>query len=583
MNVGRYGPANGTCPGAAMRHGLAALTTLALTALTLAAPASASASRTVGRLAGGSRIETAVSVAEQAFGGHADEVFLARADLPADALAAGALTAGPVLLVPRCGDVPAVVADAIAHLSPFRVTALGGTAAVCDAMLDAAADGRPTDRLAGADRIGTSVAIARRQFPDGAARVYLASAADGAPDAVVAGTLTGGPILLVPGDGPLPTVVRDEIARLSPGQVVAVGGSAAISNDVLATAADGRPARRLAGDSRFATAAAVARDAFPNGASHVYLARADVFADAMVAGALTGGPILLVPHCGAVPAAVRSAIDALAPTSVVALGGERAVCSLVRDRAADLSPPPLATIPPSGVADITDAILATEGMTRAGDTPGWVESLASLQQLAYRQLVHHPEWRDAVYAALPDDLRAIAKANVELGADLSSMVTRYKDAPPSDWRIVMPAPPDELMGYYLEGQRRYGVRWEYLAAVHLVETRMSRIEGTSSAGAQGPMQFMPSTWDAYGEGDIHDDHDAIVAAARYLHAHGAPGDMDSALYAYNHHPAYVRAVTRYAQQMMAGGENVYRTYHGWRVWYHTTQRDVLLEEQNRSS
>ena len=56
------------------------------------------------------------------------------------------------------------------------------------------------------------------------------------------------------------------------------------------------------------------------------------------------------------------------------------------------------------------------------------------------------------------------------------------------------------------------------------------------------MQFMPATWRAYGlGGDIDDPRDAILAAANYLHASGAPQDVDRALYAYNHSRAYVRA------------------------------------------
>ena len=51
--------------------------------------------------------------------------------------------------------------------------------------------------------------------------------------------------------------------------------------------------------------------------------------------------------------------------------------------------------------------------------------------------------------------------------------------------------------------------WEVLAAIMLVETRMGRIHSRSSAGAQGPMQFLPATWEAYGlGGDVHDAHDA---------------------------------------------------------------------------
>lgn len=88
-----------------------------------------------------------------------------------------------------------------------------------------------------------------------------------------------------------------------------------------------RETGRLAGPNRFATAAAVARHAFPNGADVVYLARADGFADALVAGVLPDGPILLVPACGAVPDATGSAITDLDPRRVVALGGTSAVCS----------------------------------------------------------------------------------------------------------------------------------------------------------------------------------------------------------------------------------------------------------------
>ena len=69
---------------------------------------------------------------------------------------------------------------------------------------------------------------------------------------------------------------------------------------------------------------------------------------------------------------------------------------------------------------------------------------------------------------------------------------------------------------------------------------MGRIRGTSTAGAKGPMQFLPSTWEAYGEGDIEDPDDAIMAAARYLANYGAPADMDRALFAYNHSDHYVR-------------------------------------------
>lgn len=94
--------------------------------------------RAGGRLEGPSRIETAVAVSRHQFPDGATVVYLAREDVPADAVTAGSLTDGPVLLVPRCAGVPAAVTGEIVRLDPDRVFALGGDAAVCPATLDAA-------------------------------------------------------------------------------------------------------------------------------------------------------------------------------------------------------------------------------------------------------------------------------------------------------------------------------------------------------------------------------------------------------------------------------------------------------------
>ena len=86
-----------------------------------------------------------------------------------------------------------------------------------------------------------------------------------------------------------------------------------------------------------------------------------------------------------------------------------------------------------------------------------------------------------------------------------------------------------------------------LAAVNFVESGFGKLRNDSVAGAQGPMQFMPATWRAYGlGGNVHDAHDAIVGAANYLRANGAPARMRNALYHYNPSPLYVDAVLRYA-------------------------------------
>lgn len=195
-------------------------------------------------------------------------------------------------------------------------------------------------------------------------------------------------------------------------------------------------------------------------------------------------------------------------------------------------------------------------------------------QAAYRQLVPTPEWRPEVLRRLDPDQRRVVEANVEAGERLRLLTAPKEQLPP--WRIVAPPPAAELRKAYAEAEKTSGVGWEYLAAIHLVETRMGRIRGTSDAGAKGPMQFLPSTWERWGGGgDIEDPHDAIMAAARYLKASGAPGDMDGALFAYNHSDHYVRAVELYAQQMRSD-PGAFTLYHQWDVYYRTTRGDALL-------
>jgi soluble lytic murein transglycosylase-like protein len=122
-------------------------------------------------------------------------------------------------------------------------------------------------------------------------------------------------------------------------------------------------------------------------------------------------------------------------------------------------------------------------------------------------------------------------------------------------------PAGRLRGYYLEAQRRFGVLWQVLAAVNYVESAFNKLRNASTAGAQGPMQFIPSTWRAYGlGGDVHDPHDAILGAANYLHANGAPGNYRRALFHYNPSWSYVDAVLRYASRIRADPRAYYVFY-----------------------
>lgn len=94
-----------------------------------------------------------------------------------------------------------------------------------------------------------------------------------------------------------------------------------------------------------------------------------------------------------------------------------------------------------------------------------------------------------------------------------------------------------------------GLSWTVLAAIGQVESSHGRNNGPSSAGALGPMQFMPRTWAHYGvdgdgdgEKDIWSPYDAVPGAANYLCKSGAPGNLRKAIYAYNHSWSYVDKV-----------------------------------------
>ncbi|HWB70916.1 MAG TPA: cell wall-binding repeat-containing protein, partial [Egibacteraceae bacterium] len=203
--------------------------------------AAAAAGRPQDRLAGPSRFDTAVAISREQFPAGAEEVYLARAVDSPDAVAAGSLSAGPILLVPTAGAVPGTVMAEIARLEPARVIALGGDAAVSDEVLAEAAAGRATQRLAGATRIETALAISQNRFPGGGvASAYLARA-DVFADAVAGGSLADGPILLVPSCGAPPAAVAGEIARLGPQEVVALGGAQAVCDGLLEDAAADPP------------------------------------------------------------------------------------------------------------------------------------------------------------------------------------------------------------------------------------------------------------------------------------------------------------------------------------------------------
>jgi murein DD-endopeptidase MepM/ murein hydrolase activator NlpD len=114
--------------------------------------------------------------------------------------------------------------------------------------------------------------------------------------------------------------------------------------------------------------------------------------------------------------------------------------------------------------------------------------------------------------------------------------------------------PPFLLPIYQACGTEYGIPWEVLASINKIETAFGTNLNVSSAGAVGWMQFLPSSWEAYGvdaNGDGRKDPynpvDAICAAASYLKAAGGTEDLYNAILAYNHADWYAQEVLLYAR------------------------------------
>jgi len=121
--------------------------------------------------------------------------------------------------------------------------------------------------------------------------------------------------------------------------------------------------------------------------------------------------------------------------------------------------------------------------------------------------------------------------------------------------------PASYLALYRAAAARYcpGLSWAVLAAIGQIESGHGARDGPSRAGALGPMQFLPSTWAAWGTAgfgragppDIMNPLDAVPSAARLLCAAGAAAGgtaLAGAIYAYNHAAWYVSEVLALARE-----------------------------------
>lgn len=195
----------------------------------------------VERVSGDDRYATAAALAEANFDSGVDVVYVASGQNFPDALggaAAAAKLGGPVLLT-KTDSLPAQTELTLNKLNPDHIVVLGGENAVSEDVYDALADyDEGIERLAGSDRYATSAAISADTFSS-ADVVYIANglafpdALSGAPAAADADA----PILLVKSDS-VSQAVCDEVNRLQPTDVVALGGPTAVSDAVLTHVAE---------------------------------------------------------------------------------------------------------------------------------------------------------------------------------------------------------------------------------------------------------------------------------------------------------------------------------------------------------
>ncbi|HXR11198.1 MAG TPA: transglycosylase SLT domain-containing protein [Gaiellaceae bacterium] len=182
----------------------------------------------------------------------------------------------------------------------------------------------------------------------------------------------------------------------------------------------------------------------------------------------------------------------------------------------------------------------------SGPVPAAVTQASIAEQRIELRLVRDPRLERGVLAKLPKKLGRDVADDVAAGRDLAQLAP-HKAGPPV--RLGPALPVVRLRAFYAEAQRRSAVPWQVLAAVNYVESDFGRLREASVDGAQGPMQFMPATWASYGRGNVHDPQAAVLAAARFLRAAGAPGDERGALLRYNPSTLYVDAVERYVSRL----------------------------------
>ena len=285
-----------------------------------------------GRIDGRDRIETAINISKKNYD-RAKTVIVVRHDLFPDSMTASVLAKlkdAPILLNPT-DKLDSRVGDEIKRLGAEEVIIVGGQNSVSERVredLKAYDADKNVERIAGADRYGTSEMVAKRVVGiTGKKNTGVVASGQVFPDALSVGTFAsreGYPILLVKKDS-VPSQIQNAIKDLDINKTYIAGGTNTISKSTEAKLPN--VVERMAGNTRYETSVAIAKSKF--GASkEAYIASGEEFADALVISPISGKfnrPTLLVSRNKNVNSPVKAYIRNVGFTSITAIGGERFV------------------------------------------------------------------------------------------------------------------------------------------------------------------------------------------------------------------------------------------------------------------
>ena len=285
-----------------------------------------------GRIDGRDRIETAINISKKNYD-KAKSVIVVRHDLFPDSMTASVLAKlkdAPILLNPTA-KLDSRVGDEIKRLGAQEVIIVGGQDSVSEKVredLKVYDADKNVERIAGADRYGTSEMVAKRVVGiTGKKNTGVVASGQVFPDALSVGTFAsreGYPILLVKKDS-VPSQIQNAIKDLDINKTYIAGGLNTISKSTEAKLPN--VVERMAGSTRYETSVAIAKSKF--GASkEAYIASGEEFADALVISPISGKfnrPTLLVSRNKNSNSPVKTYIRNAGFTSITAIGGERFV------------------------------------------------------------------------------------------------------------------------------------------------------------------------------------------------------------------------------------------------------------------